>query len=168
MADAAINESYQRERKSGFLVLMSLLAFFVVFASVDAFFIYKALSTHTGVIEEHTYEKGLAFNQALEQARIQGDMDVEAAADYKDGILTFTLTDKKGQPFDGAIVKATIIRPVQDGYDFETVLQYKGQGQYQTKLDLPLQGLWQAQIEAKWDIRNQHNKYQKELSFIHQ
>lgn len=167
MAGAATNESDQRERKSGFRVLISLLAFFVVFASVDAFFIYKALSTHTGVIEEHTYEKGLAFNQALKQARIQDDMDVAATAGYKDDLLTFSLADKNGQAFDGAIVKAKIIRPVQDGYDFETVLQYKGQGQYQTKLDLPLQGLWQAQIEAKWDTLNQHNKYQKELNFIH-
>lgn len=168
MSNAAPVNSRQKQPRTGLWFLISLLSFFVVFASVDAFFIYKALSTHTGVVEEHTYEKGLAFNKALEEARIQDHMDVQAGSRYESGVLTFNLLDKDGNPFDTVMVKAHIIRPVQDGHDFETVLQYKGQGVYSTKLDLPMKGQWLAQIEAQWDNGSTRNRYNTELIFIQQ
>lgn len=58
-----------QNRKDGRIVLMALIAFFVVFASVDAYFVYKALSTHTGVVVEHAYEVGLNYNDIIEQAQ---------------------------------------------------------------------------------------------------
>ena len=58
-----------KNRKDGRIVLMALIAFFVVFASVDAYFVYKALSTHTGVVVEHAYEVGLNYNDIIEQAQ---------------------------------------------------------------------------------------------------
>lgn len=41
-----------KKEHSGKWVLWSLLAFFMTFATVDAYFIYKALNTHPGVIVE--------------------------------------------------------------------------------------------------------------------
>lgn len=39
-------------QKTGKKFWLGLLLFFIVFASVDAFFIYKALSSHTGTIDQ--------------------------------------------------------------------------------------------------------------------
>ncbi len=58
----------QPEKKDGRRVLIYLLAFFAVFASVDAFFVYKALSTNTGVVSENAYEQGLRFNDVIDEA----------------------------------------------------------------------------------------------------
>lgn len=70
------NEDQAKDTKqSGLWVLWSLLLFFLVFASVDAFFVYKALSTHTGVVTENAYEKGLHYNEILDEARRRKEQD---------------------------------------------------------------------------------------------
>tara|TARA_R110002126_G_scaffold274335_2_gene419290 strand:+ start:7706 stop:7936 length:231 start_codon:yes stop_codon:yes gene_type:complete len=61
----------QANKKSGRRALFYLLAFFVIFASVDAFFVYKALSTHTGVVAENAYEIGLNYNDVIAEAKKQ-------------------------------------------------------------------------------------------------
>lgn len=153
-------------KKDGQLVLGAMIAFFVVFASVDAYFVYSALSTHTGVIDKHPYETGLMFNDRLAQAEKQKAMDLQTKAEYNAPILQLSLLDKDGDPLQGAMVTAKIIRPVQDGYDFETVLNYKGGGLFQANLDLPLEGLWLAQIEAQWQDNKQQQTYQTEMNFV--
>lgn len=56
-------------KKTGRLVLFSLIAFFIVFASVDAYFVYKAVSTNTGAIVENPYEQGLNYNEIIARAK---------------------------------------------------------------------------------------------------
>ncbi len=56
-------------RKSGRVVLLSILGFFMTFICVNMFFAYKALSTYTGVVVENAYEKGLHFNQIIAEAK---------------------------------------------------------------------------------------------------
>ena len=54
--------------KDGKRVLLAFLLFFVVFASVDAFFVYKAISTLPGVVSENAYEIGLHYNKIIAEA----------------------------------------------------------------------------------------------------
>jgi nitrogen fixation protein FixH len=61
----------QANTKAGRRALFYLLGFFVIFASVDAFFVYKALSTHTGVVAENAYEIGLNYNDVIAEAKKQ-------------------------------------------------------------------------------------------------
>ncbi len=61
----------QANKKAGRRALFYLLGFFVIFASVDAFFVYKALSTHTGVVAENAYEIGLNYNEVIAEAKKQ-------------------------------------------------------------------------------------------------
>lgn len=58
-----------QSKKDGRIVLLCLVSFFVVFASVDAFFVYKAVSTHTGVVSENAYEHGLNYNDIIAEAK---------------------------------------------------------------------------------------------------
>ena len=59
----------EESKKYGKRVLIILISFFAVFASVDAFFIYKALKTQPGVVTENAYERGLNYNDLLKEAR---------------------------------------------------------------------------------------------------
>jgi nitrogen fixation protein FixH len=42
----------EESRNVGRKFWIGLLLFFLTFASVDAFFVYKALNTHTGVVDQ--------------------------------------------------------------------------------------------------------------------
>lgn len=64
-----MNEEQENSKRDGRKFFIILISFFILFASVDAFFIYKALSTHTGVVTENAYEQGLNYNEILEEAR---------------------------------------------------------------------------------------------------
>lgn len=153
-----------KKDRTGFIVLWSLVAFFVTFASVDAFFIYKAAQTHVGVITEDAYEKGLAYNKTLEQARQQKEMNIIETAKFDNaGILKWTLLNKDKTPIIGATVTANIFRPIKDERDINLVLHYKGEGLYQATPDAPLEaGIWTVKLEVKW----LKQKYQKTLTFI--
>ncbi len=64
-----MNEVSEESKKFGKKVFLALLGFFVLFAGVDTFFVYKALSTNTGVVAEHPYERGLHYNDILAEAK---------------------------------------------------------------------------------------------------
>lgn len=145
--------------EKGTWVLLSFVAFFGVIVAVNTVFITSALRTHSGVITEKPYEKGLAFDDMLEEARSQPELIQKAR--YKDGVLTWEVKDQNGQSIK-ANVKANVIWPIKDGYDFEIELNQTASGQYETELHLPFPGLWDAQLEAQWDTQ----RYQTRLSFL--
>ncbi len=57
-----------QKKESGWWVLWMFLGLFSVFLSVDAYFVYMALSTHTGLVVENAYEVGLNYNEIIEKA----------------------------------------------------------------------------------------------------
>ena len=56
-------------KKTGRIVLFALIGFFVVFASVDAFFVYKALKSNSGTVVENPYEMGLKYNEIIARSK---------------------------------------------------------------------------------------------------
>lgn len=69
MQDQNNQNNHDENKKAGHWLLAWLIGFFVVFASVDAYFVYTALSTHTGVVAENSYEVGLKYNDILQEAK---------------------------------------------------------------------------------------------------
>tara|TARA_Y100000590_G_scaffold252746_1_gene283828 strand:+ start:54776 stop:55288 length:513 start_codon:yes stop_codon:yes gene_type:complete len=137
--------------------------FFVVIAILDGFFVYMAVSTQTGVVTDHAYERGLNFNALLDETRSQPDLQETAL--FNEGTLSWQLNDQHGAPITDASVQASIQRPVQDGYDFDIALTHQGGGLYSAHLDLPLKGLWKARLHSTW---NTNQTYRTQLKFISQ
>ena len=137
--------------------------FFVVIAILDGIFVYLAVSTQTGVVTDHAYEKGLHYNTLLAQSKNQAALQEHAA--FSDGVLSWQINDENGIALTHAIVTATIQRPVQDGYDFDIALTHQGSGLYSAHLDLPLKGLWKARLHSTW---NTNQTYRTQLKFISQ
>ena len=136
--------------------------FFVVVACLDSIFVYIAVSTQTGVVTERPYEKGLAYNETLNKAKSQPD--IKQSVTYQNGLLRWALADKDGKPLDNVRVRASIIRAVHDGYDFDIVLAHMGGGIYEAIPDLPMNGLWRAKLSGTWD----NKQYQTTHEFIAQ
>lgn len=153
-------EEEKEKSRAGAVVLWGLIAFFITFASVDMYFVYQAVSTHSGIVTENAYEKGLAYNQVIEQVKIQKALNVESNITYEEGVLTVTLRDKSHAPILGATVTAKLVRSVHGGSDSQKLLHHKGNGVYQNNLDLPLKGVWTANLDVKWTQQQKQNRYQ--------
>ena len=131
------------KKSDGRFILMCFVAFFALIVVVNSIFIYMALNTHSGVVTQQPYEKGLAYNETLAKAKTQPDL--EHTVSYESGVLRWSL------PMGNAVVNANIVRPVQDGYDFEIPLKHMGGGIYEANPTLPLKGAWTAKLKAIWD-----------------
>ena len=125
------------------------VAFFLFIAVVDGIFVYVAISTHTGVITEKAYEKGLDYNTVLEHARTQPK--VNDSLKVSDGFIEWRLIDKQNVPITNAIVSVSFIRPTQAGYDFEINLEHAANGVYKGHPEFPLKGLWTANLRSSWN-----------------
>ena len=146
-------------REKGTWVLLSFIAFFGVIVAVNAVFITTALKTHSGVVTKQPYEKGLAYDEILQAAQNQPDLQQEAI--YENGVLRWSLKTEDGQPLN-ADVSALLVRPVQGGYDYEAPLLKIGNGIYEAALELPMKGRWDALLKAQWN----NSQYQIRYSFI--
>jgi nitrogen fixation protein FixH len=63
----------QESKTTGRQVLIWLLGFFGVCMAVNGFFVYIAVTTNWGVVDENAYQTGLHYNALLEEARKQKD-----------------------------------------------------------------------------------------------
>lgn len=119
------------------------VAFFVVIALVNAVMVTLAVRTHTGLVTDHPYEKGLAYNAVVKASEDQAALGWKGELHYADGMLHFTLRDKDKQLLPIEKATALIRRPVRDGMDF-TVEMPAGKA----SVSFPVKGLWQVQIDA--------------------
>ena len=132
------------QKEKGTWVLLSFIVFFTFIAGVNAIFIYSALSTHSGVVTKQPYEKGLAYNETLDKARNQPNIDYKTS--YENGVLQWQLDG-----IENADVSVKFLRAVRGGYDFDTTLEHIGGGIYEARPDLPLRGQWTAKLKATWN-----------------
>lgn len=146
----------QDKADKGGWVFMSFFVFFITFIAVDAFFVYKAISTNTGLVTENSYYKGLDYNKTLEEARIQKETGITGVIEYKEGLLIFKLNAPNGTPIGNAKVTAKLIRPVNDKNDFLLSLTSQPDMSYSAPAKLPANGQWTAYVEATWPTNNQY------------
>ena len=141
--------------------------FFAVIALVDGTFVTLAILTHTGLVTDEAYEKGLAYNKTLNEAAEQKKIGLIQKAVFENGILSWQLSTKEGQAINGATVSVKMFRPAQDGNDFKVSLENKGNGLYEVRPQFPLPGLWTTRLEAQWQEPGSKNTtYKTTLNII--
>lgn len=158
MRDAAVGA----KDSGGKWVLTCFVMFFAVIVCLDSIFVYIAISTQTGVVMDQPYERGLAYNETLDKAKTQPDINQRVT--YENGVLRWQLMDKDDQPLTDVVVHAKIIRSVHDGYDFDITLSHIGDGIYEATPDLPMNGLWRAKLSGTWN----NKQYQTTHEFMAQ
>lgn len=124
-----INPRHTDGALSGRHVLLMLLAFFGVIFAVNAVFLFKALSTHTGVVAVEPYRKGLAYNDRIAADAQQSGLgwhDTVAVA--RDGRITLNLVQQSGDRVDGLLVSGTIGRPATSEFDRPLVFSQNASG----------------------------------------
>lgn len=127
---------------TGRRVLACLIGFFLVVASVNAVFIYAGIRSWPGLVSEHAYEEGLAYNRTLAEARANAALGWTARLGYRDGQASLVLADRDGRAIDGMQVEAVFTRPLGKAAAISAVLVSTGGGRYVAPLALPLAGQW--------------------------
>lgn len=130
--------------------LIVVVSFFGVIMAVNAVFITLALKSNPGVVTKDYYERGIHYNETLEQAKYQKELgwSGKLAASYSNGRISYSLLTKDGQPVAGKTVLVRMVRPVQDGHDFEISLLEVSPGVYEADFYPPLKGNWEAHIDV--------------------
>lgn len=149
-------------RKSDKYIPWYFVAFFLVIAIVDGIFVTVATSTHTGVVTENAYKKGLNYNETIAASDQQNKLGWDAQIAYAKPALSFSLKDANNAAIIGAKVTAHITRVTQSGHEFTLPLTDNKDGTYSHNVAFPLKGLWNVGITAQWKQQN----YQKSKRII--
>ena len=134
------------------LIPWYFVIFFVVLIAVDGVMATLAVRTQTGMVTEHPYEKGLAYNQTVSAANEQaargwkGTLEFSGASPGK-GTLHFSVEDASGKPLAIGAASAAISRPTQAGMDFtielksgDNVISFPQSGQWELRLFATVDG----------------------------
>lgn len=139
-----------------------IVAFFLGQTVLFAWFTHVAVSTHTGLVTERAYEKGLSYNRTIESARRQEDMGFTSEIVRNRKTVSFILKDNKGNIVPDAKVTLYLFRPVQEGMDSQFTLSFN-ENAYEAEITPPLPGLWEVRILAK--MKNGNYQSSKRVVF---
>lgn len=132
----------------------TLAGLFGVVLLANGIMIWVAFTTWPGLETRRAYEKGLAFNRALE------DADTQAALGWEVGVEITPLStravgvevqprDRHGHVLRNAEVVAHFVRPTHAGHDRRAALAPGSDGRYGADVHLPLAGMWDVRIEVR-------------------
>ncbi len=127
--------------------LAIFIAAFAIVASVDAVFVWQAVSTFSGLAGEDGYRKGLAYNSTLAQAAEQKRLGWHARLSVSNGsVLQLALTDATGVPLNGFTVAGTFERPAASQFDRLLTFAPAGFGRYEASISTADRGSWIATL----------------------
>ena len=150
MRDTLDSGGPEPRRIDGRHVLALLLAFFGIIFAVNGYFLYRALSTHTGVVANEPYRKGLAYNQRIEWSERQASLGWrDEVTALLQGAITVVITDGDGNAVKGLSVTGSVGRPATSADDRSMALIEDASAAYTAVAGGLGQGAWLITIEAR-------------------
>lgn len=129
------------------LIPWYFVAFFLVVIAVNGVMATLAVRTLSGTVTDHAYEKGLAYNKIIAAADAQAALGWQGEFAITGKELTrhiaLRVRDKTHQPLSVQAVTLTVMRPAQQGLDFDVKLN-GGEGD----VTFPAQGQWELRAFA--------------------
>jgi len=141
----------RRERGiDGRTVLMTFLGFFGVVFAVNGLMLYYALATHSGVVAQEPYRKGLAYNDRIAADERQSKLGWTIALDASmAGQVVVSFTDTDARPVTGLVVAGRIGRPASSAGERGLAFVEIEPGRYIADTGPLDAGTWQADVDAK-------------------
>jgi nitrogen fixation protein FixH len=141
----------RRERGiDGRTVLLTFLAFFGVIFAVNGLLLYYALATHSGVVAQEPYRKGLAYNDRIAADARQSELGWNVALDASmAGRVAVSFTDAGARPVPGLVVAGRIGRPASSAGERRLAFVEIEPGRYVADTGPLEAGTWQADVDAR-------------------
>ena len=133
MPAVAATESW---RFTGRMALALFVGFFAIVFAVNGVMLTMALKTHSGIVANEPYRKGLKYNERIAADALQAELgwSGEIAVSPDARRLVVTLTGKSGEAIDGMRVRAEVARPSTTQGEVRLDLEPKGPGRYEGAL----------------------------------
>jgi nitrogen fixation protein FixH len=136
------------------LIPWYIVAFMAVVIAVNGVMVYFATSSYTGLQAEGHYSKGLAYNEVIAAERAEQALGWTVRLEFDQtgamqGRVSAEARDASGEPLDGAIVTAWLVRPTQAGHDLRLALAPETGGIYAAEVRLPLPGQWDIKTQIE-------------------
>jgi len=136
---------------TGRMVLLCLVAFFGVVASVNAIMIGAATSTFGGIERSTAYKTGLAFRNEMEAARRQDARGWQVSAHAErsadgEAVVDVVARDSTGRPLGGLQSVATLSHPAFSRLDRSIPLAPSGAGRFVGRAPAA-EGHWDLVVE---------------------
>lgn len=150
MSPTTLPTVQRREGLAGRHVLAGMVGFFAIVFAVNGVLLYKALATHSGLVAQEPYRKGLNYNDRVvadERQRALGWTD-EVVLDGT-GVVTMTVSDALGRPVTGLDVSGYLGRPSTTQHDRQLRLSETAPGRYTAAAGGAEAGAWLLALEAR-------------------
>lgn len=131
-------------------VLIAVLLFFGVIFAVNGVLLWQAIATHSGLVANEPYRKGLEYNQRIDADERQQTLGWSEVVTIhaRDGVAV-TLTDQAGQPVSRMVLTGTIGRPSTVRHDVALRFEEPTPGRYVATVSGLEPGAWLINLEAK-------------------
>lgn len=131
-------------------VLFAMIGFFAIVFAVNGVFLYSALSTHTGVVSNEPYRKGLAYNERIEADAVQQERNwyVDLTIPDAAGDVRLALADAQGRPVAGLGLSGRLGRPSTGDLDQQLAFKEAAAGTYVAPISALQSGTWVIDVQA--------------------
>jgi nitrogen fixation protein FixH len=150
MSPTALPTARRRHGLQGRHVLWTFLAFFAAIFAVNGAMIYAAVSTHTGLVANEPYRKGLHYNERIAADARQANLGwTEKLVVDRNGHVELALSSADGHAIRGLLIKAVLGRPATQGQDIQLALSEMEPGRYEAQASMLPAGSWLISLEAR-------------------
>ena len=150
MSPTVLPGAPRRQGLRGGHVLGIFLGFFAAVFIVNGAMIYSAVTTHSGLVANEPYRKGLHYNERItadeRQARLGWTETLEVG---RDGRVRLALTEADGRPVRAMKIAGVLGRPATNRHDIALNLLEASPGQYETRISMLAEGNWLLSLEAR-------------------
>jgi nitrogen fixation protein FixH len=131
-------------------VLGAFLGFFATVLIVNGIMIYWAVSTHSGLVANEPYRKGLHYNERIASGERQARLGwSDTVAVSRDGRMRVLLTEADGRAVRGMKITGLLGRPSTNRHDITLTLVESSPGQYEARTAALAEGNWLLSLEAR-------------------
>jgi len=141
MSDVALRADPARGRWIPWVFVGGML----LVVAVNLVLVWFALSTFTGVTVGHAYDRGRTYNHVIEEAARQEALGWQAVMSLDAGRLTLRVTDRSGNPVDGAVA-GRLERPL-DGSGLPMQFIAIGRGHFAASAEAAAPGQWDSRLQ---------------------
>ena len=143
----------QAMRNPWFIAIIGVI---ITFLLVNIVFVAFAITSNPGLVIDDYYEKGREYEKnAITQHNALNNLNWQTRFEVPDKIYVntpdiyrFSAIDSRGISIMDADVKFILYRPSDSGADFNQYVLQIAPGLYQTKLSLPLPGVWDLTVKV--------------------
>lgn len=133
---------------SGRHVLVAILAFFGVVFGVNGVLLWQAIATHSGLVANEPYRKGLNYNDRIAADERQQALGWSASLRVEDGgTIVVSMMDRAEKPVVGLDITGTFGRPTTVRDDRRSRFVERAPGLYVATADLTA-GAWLLTLEV--------------------